>query len=96
MELEDEIFELKEQDDCQCFIISSLTRRINEYKGIETPSTYGPDFDFEAYHNSLKFLYEKNITLWNPYAGERKCDVKFFECPDCGKPFCLEERVAYA
>lgn len=96
LELENEISLLKTKDVCECFMIRHLNERIAEYKGIESPSNYDPDFDYDAYYNSLKFLYEKEITLWNPFKGEFKSVVKFYECSDCGKPFCLEERVAYA
>lgn len=96
LEVENEIKELREKDNCECYMINHLQERINEYYGIESKDTYDPDFDFDAYMNSLEFLYEKETTLWNPMRGEYQATVKFYKCPKCGKPFNLESTIAFA
>lgn len=96
LEIENEIKELRENDDCKCYMINHLQERINEYHGIESKNTYDSDFDFDAYMNSLEFLYEKEITLWNPFSNEYQATVKFYKCPKCGKPFNLESTIAFA
>ena len=97
LELESEIEDLREEPNCECFIISHLERRIKEYsKEPIVEKEYDPNFDHEEYVKSLKFLYTKNIKLWNPFTGEYNVDANFYECADCGKPFCFQARVAYA
>lgn len=72
-------------------------KRIDEYKGISTEETYNPDFDHDAYVNSLEFLFEKEITRCYPYREDHyQAIAKFYKCPDCGKPFCFEDSVAFA
>lgn len=96
LELEQQIEELKSHDDCECVMISTIQRDIDERSGKEIVDAYDPDFDHEAYVKSLEFIYLKKIKLWNPYSGSREEWCRFYKCPKCGKPFCFEESITYA
>jgi hypothetical protein len=97
IELEQEIEKLKCSDECECSYIQVLENRIREYKKEEIIETeYNPDLNFDEHFNTYKFLYEKERELYNPYSGNYKAVVKYYECKICGKPFCFEDSIGYA